>query len=133
MGNKGYTGEVRHYCSFVIFFASRRLSGMVMRRGSPETEHVNAGRWERMSAAGSPGWFAPTLSALRERRDLAAGEMAVLVEGMLRGECDAEATAELLVALRDKGETAQELAAAAGVMRRLCQRFDVGDEEVLDT
>jgi anthranilate phosphoribosyltransferase len=85
-----------------------------------------------MSAAGVCSWFAPTLSALLERRDLGAGAMAALMEGLLRGECGEAETAALLVALRMKGETAEELASAAGVMRRHCQPLDVG-ADVLDT
>jgi anthranilate phosphoribosyltransferase len=86
-----------------------------------------------MFVAAWPDWFAPTLSALRARRDLGASQMAMLMTGLLRGECGEEEAEHLLTALRDKGETAEELASAARVMRSLCQPFDVGAEEVLDT
>jgi anthranilate phosphoribosyltransferase len=78
-------------------------------------------------------WFAPTLSALLERRDLTGPAMAALMERLLRGECGEAETAALLVALRMKGETAEELASAAQVMRQHCQPLDVSGDDVLDT
>jgi anthranilate phosphoribosyltransferase len=86
-----------------------------------------------MTAPAAPDWLAPTLSSLHERRDLGAVAMAVLMEGLLRGDCSPDAMTELLVALRTKGETAEELSAAATVMRRLCKPLDVGELDVLDT
>jgi anthranilate phosphoribosyltransferase len=80
----------------------------------------------------APEWFAPTLATLQQGRNLSADAMAALMEGLLRGECGAGETAALLRALRDKGETAEELAAAAQVMRKHCQPLDVG-RDVLDT
>jgi anthranilate phosphoribosyltransferase len=85
-----------------------------------------------MAAAGGLAWFVPTLSALLERRDLTPEAMAALMEGLLRGECGEAEMAALLVALLMKGETAEELASAAAVMRRHCQPLDVG-ADVLDT
>jgi anthranilate phosphoribosyltransferase len=85
-----------------------------------------------MAAAGLSGWFAPTLSALLERHDLGPDTMVELMEGLLKGECGEAETAALLIALRMKGETAEELASAAHVMRRHCQPLDVGPD-VLDT
>ncbi len=69
---------------------------------------------------------------LLERRDLRPDEMAALMEGLLRGECGEAETAALLVALRMKGETAEELASAARVMRHHCEPLDAGPD-VLDT
>jgi anthranilate phosphoribosyltransferase len=85
-----------------------------------------------MAGTGVAEWFAPTLSALLERRDLAPDAMAALMEGLLHGECGEAEIAALLVALRMKGETAEELASAAGVIRRYCMPIDVG-QDVLDT
>ena len=51
----------------------------------------------------------------------------------MRGECGDVETAALLTALRAKGETADELASAAEVMRRHCPFLDVGRADVLDT
>src|SRR5438309_8249133 len=59
--------------------------------------------------------------------------MRALVGALVRGEVgDAEAAA-LLVALRLKGETSGELAAAAQVLREHMVRWDPGREDVLDT
>lgn len=79
-----------------------------------------------------PTWFAPTLAALCDRRDLSGDQMTTLLDGLLAGSCGPAETAALLVALRMKGETADELAAAAAVMRRHCQSLVVTGD-VLDT
>jgi anthranilate phosphoribosyltransferase len=81
----------------------------------------------------APDWFRPTLSALLDRRDLSAAQAAALMEGLLRGEVGPVETAGLLVALRAKGETAAELAAAAGVLRAHGAVLDVGRDDLLDT
>jgi anthranilate phosphoribosyltransferase len=81
----------------------------------------------------SPSWFAPTLSTLLERTDLGAVRMCQLMEGLLCGACGEAETAALLVALRMKGETADELAAAAAVLRDHMRPVDTGDLPVLDT
>jgi anthranilate phosphoribosyltransferase len=86
-----------------------------------------------MSAVTMPGWFMPTLTALRERRDLDSAAMTTLMEGLLHGSCDEAEMEALLLALREKGESAQELASAAAAMRRHCRPLDVGPEAVLDT
>jgi anthranilate phosphoribosyltransferase len=80
-----------------------------------------------------PAWFAETLSALMQRRDLDAPRMTQLVRGFLRGECGEFETGMLLVALHTKGETEEELAAAALVLREHAERFDPAGLEVLDT
>jgi anthranilate phosphoribosyltransferase len=80
-----------------------------------------------------PLWFAPTLSSLLDRTDLEAVRMCELMEGLLGGACGEAETAALLVALRMKGETADELAAAAAVLRDHMKAVDVGGMDVLDT
>jgi anthranilate phosphoribosyltransferase len=85
---------------------------------------------ESMAAPG--GWVRTTLEALQRGRDLERAEMTRLMEELLAGACDHEETAALLVALRDKGETAEELASAAAVLRRHCQPLVPG-RDVLDT
>jgi anthranilate phosphoribosyltransferase len=82
--------------------------------------------------AAVPAWLAPTLETLFDRRDLDAAAMTQLMEALLAGECAELEVAALLVALRAKGESAEELAAAAAVLRRHCQPFPV-DHDVLDT
>lgn len=77
-------------------------------------------------------WFSTTLEALLARRDLDADAMTRLMEALLAGQCGEAETAALLVALRAKGESADELAVAAAVLRRHCQAFPV-EKDVLDT
>jgi anthranilate phosphoribosyltransferase len=86
-----------------------------------------------MPVAVTPTWYEPTLSALQAGKNLAIPEMTMLMEGLLGGQCSEDETADLLRALREKGETVEELTAAATVMRRYCQPMDLGREDVLDT
>jgi anthranilate phosphoribosyltransferase len=80
-----------------------------------------------------PDWFPATLSGLLDRRDLTAEAMRLLLEEVIAGRCGEAETAALLVALRMKGETAEELAAAAGVLRAHAVRLETGRSGVLDT
>lgn len=86
-----------------------------------------------MSAQALSSWFPATLSALVERRDLSGPQMTSLMEGLLEGQCGEAEIASLLVALRMKGETADELAFAAAVLRRHCHALDVEGDGLLDT
>jgi anthranilate phosphoribosyltransferase len=85
-----------------------------------------------MTPASAP-WFVPTLTALLERRDLSAVNMCQLMHGILGGTCGEVETAALLVALHAKGETVDELAASAAVLREYCLPLAAGREDVLDT
>ena len=62
-----------------------------------------------------PAWFRDTLTALLDRRDLSAEQARSAIDYLLDGNCETADAAALLVALRMKGETAIELAAAAPV------------------
>ncbi|MGL4551128.1 MAG: anthranilate phosphoribosyltransferase, partial [Gemmataceae bacterium] len=86
-----------------------------------------------MTGGPAPPWFVTTLSALLDRRDLSHDQMHRLVTGLLGDELDDVDVAAALVALRAKGETADELAAAAGVMRQHCKSFRPEQESFLDT
>jgi anthranilate phosphoribosyltransferase len=81
----------------------------------------------------SPLWFSEILSALLERHDLEAPQMYTVMQEMIAGRCSEAETAALLVALRMKGETAEEIAVAATVLRRHMLRFETGRDDVLDT
>lgn len=81
----------------------------------------------------APSWFAPTLSALLDRRDLSPMHMCQLMHEILNGACGELETAALLVALHMKGETPEELAAAAAVLREYCVPLASGRDDVLDT
>jgi anthranilate phosphoribosyltransferase len=80
-----------------------------------------------------PSWFASTLTALLERRDLEGMRVCEMIHGILSGACGEVETAALLVALHMKGETAEELAAAAAMLREHMIRLDLGRVDVLDT
>jgi anthranilate phosphoribosyltransferase len=73
------------------------------------------------------------LGALIDRRDLDEPQMRRLIEGILFGTWEEPETAALLVALRMKGETANELAVAATVLREHMTPLDTGGRNVLDT
>jgi anthranilate phosphoribosyltransferase len=82
---------------------------------------------------GAPPWFKAALTALLERRDLSGVQMCELMHGLLGGACGEVETAALLVALAAKGESADELAAAAAVMREHRLPFPTGRADLLDT
>lgn len=74
------------------------------------------------------------LTALLEKRDLTRDEMLSLMQQIMGGELTPVQIAGILVALRAKGETVAEIAAAAEVMRELSTKVPVGDEaHLVDT
>ena len=74
----------------------------------------------------------PFLHKVAERRDLSAGEAQVAMEAILSGEISTAQIAAFLVALRMKGETADELLGFARAMREKAQRVEV-EGPLLDT
>jgi anthranilate phosphoribosyltransferase len=86
-----------------------------------------------MSSPADGAWFASTLTALLERRDLGAVRMCELMHRVLDGGCGDAELAALLVAFRMKGETGAELAAAAAVVREYMTPLATGLDGVLDT
>jgi len=80
-----------------------------------------------------PTWFTESLADLVERRDLSATQMRAVMEGIFSGALGEVETASMLVALRMKGETAEELAAAASVLRERMLPVETGRNDVLDT
>ncbi len=74
------------------------------------------------------------LGRLVEKRDLARDEMLAVMSGIMRGEYTPAQTAGILTALRMKGETVEEIAAAASVMRELATKVNLGDlPHLIDT
>ena len=71
------------------------------------------------------------LTALLEKRDLSRDEMLLLMRQIMGGELTPVQIAGILVALRAKGETVAEIAAAAEVMRELSTKVPVGAEDHL--
>jgi anthranilate phosphoribosyltransferase len=71
------------------------------------------------------------IAAAVSGREVAAPEMEAAFSSMFAGEASAAQMAGLLIALRMKGETAQEIATAASVMRRYCVRVELPPKAVL--
>lgn len=66
-----------------------------------------------------------------DRRDLTSDEMAAVMRAIMTGSATPAQVAGLLVALRMKGETVTEIAAAAAVMRALAPPVDLDGLEYL--
>jgi anthranilate phosphoribosyltransferase len=77
--------------------------------------------------------IAEMLANLIAGRDLTDEQVATVVREMLLGRHPEADTAAWLIALRMKGETAREVAAAARVLREQMVRWDPGLPHVLDT
>ena len=69
--------------------------------------------------------YAQTLTHLIERHDLPFAEMRELMQRIMSGQFTTAQIAAVLVALRMKGETVEEIAAAAEVMRELSSKVGV--------
>ncbi|HQR51382.1 MAG TPA: anthranilate phosphoribosyltransferase [Methylophilaceae bacterium] len=77
---------------------------------------------------------AQALHKLLARADLTHGEMLEVMHQIMHGEYTSAQMAGVLVALRMKGETVDEIAAAAEVMRALSTKVEVAtDEHLVDT
>jgi anthranilate phosphoribosyltransferase len=77
--------------------------------------------------------FTEILAELMQRRDLSEAQMRQVIGAMMAGQCGDVEIAALLVALRMKGETAEEIAAAAAVLREQMIALETGQDGVLDT
>src|SRR3569623_1754814 len=73
------------------------------------------------------------LRAVAERRDLSAAEMTEVMRAIMTGGATPAQIGGFLVGLRMKGETVDEIAAAAQVMRELVSRVEVSGAHVVDT
>ena len=73
------------------------------------------------------------IKAVMARQDLSVDEMATVMQQIMTGECTPSQIGGFLVGLRMKGETVDELSAAARVMRDLSTRVDVGCDHLVDT
>lgn len=74
-----------------------------------------------------------TLQKLLDNQNLSDAEMRSVMQAMMAGELTDAQIAGFLIALRCKGETVEEIAAAVSVMRELAQRVEVQGEHVIDT
>ncbi len=73
------------------------------------------------------------IRAVTERRDLSGEEMTQVMRLIMTGEATPAQMGGFLVGLRMKGETVEEVAAAAGVMRELAARVEVEKHHLVDT
>lgn len=77
--------------------------------------------------------FRSLLPRILDKNDLTPDEAATAADGLFDDAIDPAVKAAVLVALRMKGETATELAAAARALRARMTPFDTGGTAVLDT
>ena len=73
------------------------------------------------------------IRAVTEHRDLSRDEMQQVMRTVMTGEATAAQIGGFLIGLRMKGETVDEIAAAAGVMRELAAKVPVSGEHIVDT
>ena len=73
------------------------------------------------------------IKAVTEHRHLSADDMASVMRLIMTGEATPAQVGGFLIGLRMKGETVEEVAAAAGVMRELSTRVDVDKRHLVDT
>jgi anthranilate phosphoribosyltransferase len=73
------------------------------------------------------------IAAVIEGRHLNEAEMSSVMNKIMTGNATDAQIGGFLVGLRMKGETIDEIAGAAGVMRGLATPVDVGDEALVDT
>ncbi len=73
------------------------------------------------------------IKAVTENRNLSAEEMSAVMRLIMTGEATPAQVGGFLIGLRMKGETIDEIAAAAGVMRELASKVEVDKEHLVDT
>lgn len=73
------------------------------------------------------------IRAVVERRNLSGDEMTAVMETIMSGAATPAQIAGFLIGLRMKGETIEEIAAAARVMRELCTQVEAHAEHLVDT
>jgi anthranilate phosphoribosyltransferase len=73
------------------------------------------------------------LTQLRQRKTLSAPEMKSLMRGVMSGEVEDKDIEDMLLVMRERGETAVEIAAAALVMRENALKFPKEFPDLLDT
>ena len=73
------------------------------------------------------------IKAVTEHKNLSADEMTAVMRLIMTGEATPAQVGGFLVGLRMKGETVDEVAAAAGVMRELSTKVEVDKNHLVDT
>lgn len=77
--------------------------------------------------------IATAIANVVERHDLSAGDMEAVMRSIMTGQATPAQIGGFLIGLRMKGETVDEIAAAAKVMRDLATRVDVDGPHLVDT
>ena len=77
--------------------------------------------------------FVEAIESARAGRDLSADQTSDLIDTMLSGDADEEQIGQLLLSLREKGESVSEMVGAARAMRRHMTRIPHGHSVLLDT
>ncbi len=77
--------------------------------------------------------YKSTLNQLLNHHDLSSDEMTQIMRMIMTGECTDAQIAGFLIALRQKGETVDEITAAAQVMRELSQKVLIDVPHLIDT
>ncbi len=73
------------------------------------------------------------IKTVMSRENLSRDDMVSVMQQIMTGECTESQIGGFLVGLRMKGETVDEISAAAKVMRELATRVEVGGEHLVDT
>jgi anthranilate phosphoribosyltransferase len=73
------------------------------------------------------------IDALASGRDLSADQAAAVLAEIMEGNASEAQTAAVLIALRTKGETVEEIVGLATTMRRFARSVDAGRDDLLDT
>jgi anthranilate phosphoribosyltransferase len=73
------------------------------------------------------------IRAVTERKNLSSDDMTSVMRLIMTGEATPAQVGGFLIGLRMKGETVEEVAAAAAVMRELSTRVEVDKEHLVDT
>ncbi len=73
------------------------------------------------------------IDALASRRDLSVDQAAAVLAEIMEGNASEVQTAAVLIALRTKGETVDELVGLATTMRRLATPVRTGRDDLIDT
>ena len=73
------------------------------------------------------------IKAVTEKQNLSADDMTDVMRLIMTGEATPAQVGGFLIGLRMKGETVDEVAAAAGVMRELATRVEVTRDNLVDT
>ena len=73
------------------------------------------------------------IQQILDRNDIEAGQMHQVMHDIMSGECTPAQIAGFLIGLRMKGESVEEITAAAEVMRDLSTKVIVSKEHLVDT